>query len=107
MYLPHRSEAYVPPQKLAYLLKNPTKQGLFRSLGYNDENVHILEQSLLVIARTQPVIETSETPYGTSYVIEGHLNTPERGLWVVRTVWFIDRGTDIPRFITARPPKGV
>ena len=39
------------------------------------------------------------------YVVEGHVQTPAKGLWSVRTVWIVELDRDVPRFVTARPPK--
>jgi hypothetical protein len=41
------------------------------------------------------------TPFGTRYVIEGILSTPDGRALLIRTVWFIETGQQIPRFVTA------
>ena len=105
MKLPNGHRAYIDPAKLTYLLTHPSKAGLFRAAGFDEDNAGILSQGLLVIGQTQPVIETESTLYGTKYVVEGHVQTPAKGLWSVRTVWIVELDRDVPRFVTARPPK--
>jgi len=41
--------------------------------------------------------------FGVNYVVEGHLTTPDRRNPKVRVIWAIDRGGDIPRFVSAYP----
>lgn len=105
MQLPNRYRAYLDPAKLTYLLTHPSKAGLFRAAGFNEDNVDTLEQGLLLIGQTQPVVEVEVTPYGTKYVIEGHIQVPDKELWPMRTVWIIEPDEEAPRFVTARPPK--
>jgi hypothetical protein len=44
-----------------------------------------------------------DTPYGTNYVIEGELKTPVDRTPLVRAVWVIDKGSEIPHLVTAYP----
>jgi hypothetical protein len=41
--------------------------------------------------------------YGTKYVIDGMIETPDNIAVQVRTVWIIEEGEDRPRFVTAYP----
>lgn len=107
--LPHRDKAYIPPRKVsAYLLSEThavgkSKAKFFRRLGYNETTSEDLIQRLIGIAQTEPVIEIKLSPYGTKYVIDGTLQTP-RGIVVkIRTVWIIETGDNVPRFVTAHP----
>ena len=52
------------------------------------------------------VVKEESSPFGVRYVIEGAMAAPDGREPGVRTVWFIDRGKDIPRFVTAYPLKG-
>jgi hypothetical protein len=43
------------------------------------------------------------SPFGTRYVIEGIISTPDGRAPFIRAVWFIETGEQIPRFVTAYP----
>ncbi|MFB2971704.1 DUF6883 domain-containing protein [Aerosakkonema sp. BLCC-F183] len=109
MPLPNPENAFIQPAKLAgYLLSEThsvgkSKAKFFRELGFNEDNVDILEQELLKIARFQEISETIATTHGTKYVIVGTINTPSGKAVSILTVWIIDAGQENPRFVTARP----
>jgi hypothetical protein len=109
MQLPNRLQAYIPSQKLsAYLLSEShaigkAKASFFRPLGFNEANVHLLEQGLLTLAHSATVQEVVSSPHGTKYVIEGLLDTPSRASPRIRTVWILEAGEETPRFVTAYP----
>lgn len=109
MELPNSERAFINPSKLeSYLLSETHPEGkskakLLRDCGFNDENVSFLEQSLLEIARVNPVIETITTVHGTKYMIEGILETPSTKSLRFLTVWIIDTNQNMPRFVTAYP----
>jgi len=105
MFLPNRRNVYIDPAKLTYLLGHPSKAGWFNLMGFTEDSVRILKNGLLWVGRTQPVIETELTPYGTKYAVEGCIQNAEESLWPVRTIWIIDTGQSAPRFVTARPIK--
>ena len=101
----NRSTAYIADAKLNYLLHSRSKRGLFSILGYGDHNVGDLRRGLLVIVRTQPLVERIATEHGTKYIILGYINTPSYGLFHLRTVWFIGHGETALRFVTAIPQR--
>jgi hypothetical protein len=43
------------------------------------------------------------TPFGTRYVIEGIISTPDGRVPLIRAVWFIETGEQIARFVAAYP----
>jgi len=49
------------------------------------------------------VTKVELTTFGTRYVVEGLLNTPDSRNPLIRTVWFIETGQTSPQFITAYP----
>ena len=49
------------------------------------------------------IAKQEDSPFGTRYVLEGTMVTADDRDALVRTVWFIDTGADIPRFVTAYP----
>ncbi|MCP4401685.1 MAG: hypothetical protein GY801_30840 [bacterium] len=107
--LPHRDKAYVPLEKVRdYLLSEThpvgkSKAKFFRSLGYNEKNSEQLIEGLTNIARNEDVTEKKSSPYGTKYVLDGALQTPQGTPANIRTVWIIEIGEEIPRFVTAHP----
>lgn len=111
--LPHGDRATVPADKLAgYLLSEAhpvgrTKAALFVAAGYSAASAQLLEQDLLVIARTAEVVEQVESSHGVKYVVDGPLATPVGGTIWLRTVWIVESGMEYPRFVTAYPaPQG-
>jgi hypothetical protein len=109
MKLPKRQSAYIPRQKLnGYLLSRTHpigrwKSKLFRDLGFDENNVDLLEGRLIDIANSENVKYSLISELGTKYVIDGLLETPSGRFLRVRTVWIIDEGQDTPRFVTAYP----
>jgi len=61
MKLPNRENAYIPPHKLNEYLLSRThfvgrwKARFFRALGFDESNVHVLEQHLVAIAHSEDV----------------------------------------------------
>lgn len=49
------------------------------------------------------VTRTSENAYGVVYEIEGPITTPTDRTVRFCSVWQVDTGTDVPRFITMYP----
>lgn len=66
-------------------------------------NVDLLEKSLRDIAKSNEVIETESSEYGTKYVIDGEIEAPNRKAIKLRNVWLIEKGGKRPRFVTAYP----
>lgn len=108
MKLPNGENAYVPPEKLRDYLLSEThpvgkaKAKFFRSFGFDEANLTVLEQGLKAIADLEEVVEVATTAYGTKYVIDGTLNTPSGQPVRVRTVWIVESDQP-PRFVTAFP----
>ena len=109
MKLPNRENAYIPSPKLHdYLLSKTHSVGrwkarFFRSLGFDETNVDVLEQRLIAIAHSENVEDVIPSAHGTKYVIDGSLQTLVSSFVQVRTVWIIDAGQNRPRFVTAYP----
>ncbi len=109
MKLPNSEKALITEEKLRDYLLSTThpvgaaKARFFRGFGYNEGNSELLAQGLLHIARSQEVIQTTKSPYGRKYAIDGHLQTPVGREVTVRTVWIIEVEDDVPRLVTAHP----
>jgi hypothetical protein len=84
----------------------PTMAGraaFFMSLGFRVADWHALAAALGEVARNAEVAESFESIHGQKYVLDGPIQSPSGRMSVVRTIWIIDRGEDIPRLITAYP----
>lgn len=99
----------VDPGKLVdYLLSRSHPLGqrkarYFRALGFRPEAPTELEEALVVHARVHPVASREETRFGSKYVVDGPFRAAS-GDWVeLRSVWFIEAGADVARFVTAYP----
>ncbi len=109
MQLPNGLQAYIPSEKLsAYLLSETHAVGkakamFFRALGFNENNMHVLEHALLTLAHSAPVQEVVPSPHGVKYVIEGMLTIPGGISPRICTVWILETGETNPRFVTAYP----
>jgi hypothetical protein len=107
--LPDREKAYVSLKKLKdYLLSEThsvgkSKAKLLRSFGFNETNVHLLKEGLVVIARTGKVKDAVSSNYGVKYIIDGKLGAPDGRFIEMRTVWIIEKKQKEMRFITAYP----
>ena len=106
---PNRHLVDVPREKITHYPLNVNhphgrgKAGLLPGKGYNENNVEALAGELVVIAQTQPVAESRQTPFGIDCVIYGFLSSPDGKELLVRTVWFIADDGIAPSLATAYP----
>ncbi len=111
MYLPNRTEAFIPPEKITdYLLSQShvvgrSKARFFRAQGFDEKYVAQLEEGLLLIAQNYEVAAEKTSAHGTKYVVRGKLQTPSGSKVAVETVWIIEAGEHSPRLVTAYPAK--
>jgi hypothetical protein len=109
MKLPNLDEAHVPKAKITdYLLNTQhpsgrSKANFFIQFGFSVAQWKQLADALLTHARNHPVAKTEETLFGTRYVIEGDLVTPDQRMPQARVVWFIEKDGTQPRLVTAYP----
>ena len=109
MKLPNYEQAQVPPSKITdYLLSTSHPDGrgkarFFRSYGFTVEQWEFLADALRRHAADHEVTGTELSPFGTRFIIEGIMFTPDDRTPRVRTIWFIETGEQIPRFVTAYP----
>ncbi len=113
MILPNAAAANVSEDKIVkYLLSTTHRSGMskaafFGRFGFTVSKWQELAAALQRHARENPVGQLKATQYGTRYVVDGVLMAPDgRGL-NVRSVWFISRGEDMPRFVTAHPLRRI
>jgi hypothetical protein len=109
MQLPRAFEAVVPSAKITdYLLSrtNPRSQhktAFFEAFGFSKSEWELLAAAIRAHAIRHAIADQEDTSFGTWYTVEGALETPRGIQPTVRTVWFVDTGAVIPRFVTAYP----
>ena len=109
MTVPNADRAIVAPDKLTgYLLNVSHKRGgpkarLLLSVGYRADDPQRLESDLRTQHLSLDVTRTSENAYGVVHEIEGPIKTPSGRIVRFCSVWQVDTGTDVPRFITMYP----
>lgn len=109
MKLPNADAAVIPQTKVAGYLLSPThhagrsKAAFFGKHGFTVADWQLLARALRAHAGNNIVSRVDETAFGTRYVIDGPLHAPDGTALNVRSVWFISRGTGLPRFATAHP----
>jgi len=109
MMLPEFAAAIVSEQKIvAYLLSfsHPDGRGkalFFSRFGFRVDQWQVFADALKQHAATYEVAAMEATPFGTRYVVEGALVSPDGRNPSVRSVWFIAIGETIPRLVTAYP----
>ncbi len=107
--IPRADEALIEPPKLRDYLLSPShpigrfKAVFFRGLGYTQEEWQRLEQDLREqhLPQEAEVVGTSE--HGTKYKIEAPLVGPNGKRVELISIWFIRKGEERPRFVTAYP----
>ena len=106
--MPYRKNVSIPEDKLLNYILSEThtvgklKAKFFRGAGFNEGNVNILKNSLLKIASNE-VKNVITSAYGKKYVIEGKIKSPEGKILKLVTIWIIETGKTIPRFVTTYP----
>jgi len=111
MKLPLAHLAVIAKAKMVdYLLSPMHRRGksnakFFTAHGFSRERWKELSEALREHALRHEIATHQETPFGTRYVIDGALRSPSGQDLQVRAAWFIDKGSDAPRFITAHPLK--
>ena len=91
-----------------YLLNVSHKRGgpkarLLVSLGYRSNDPQSLESDLRVQHLSLDVTRTHQNAYGVVFESEGPIKTPNGRSLRFCSVWQVDTGTDVPRFITMYP----
>jgi len=109
MMIPNAERAVIATEKLtAYLLNPSHKRGaaktrLLLSLGYRTDAPDVLESDLRAQHLSLNASRTSQTPYGVAYEIDGPITTPSGKVARFCSIWQIDSGSGVPRFITMYP----
>lgn len=110
-YLPNYEEAVVAESKIVDYLLSPThrdgraKAAFFSRYGFTPESWQIMADTLRRHAAEYPVTKVEPSPFGTRYVIEGKIDTPDGRKPSIRSIWFVASGETQPYFVTAYPLK--
>ena len=111
MKLPNAENAVVEREKISeYLLNaahpdNGGKAAFFEALGFQREDSQALAEALLDFARQSEVVHSLQSPHGRKYLVVGRMKSPRTKTAKLRTVWIIDKGSDVARLVTAYPAK--
>lgn len=109
MRIPNWHKAVVSRHKIeGYLLsaRHPHgrhKAAFFASHGFASKSWRVLVEALRRHAEEHPASGSEDTPFGRRYSVDGPLSGPTGRSVPIRSVWFIETGDDVPRFVTAYP----
>lgn len=109
MKLPNAEHARVDRAKVVdYLLspdheKGGPKAGFSLGFGFTRERWEVFAEALRIHGASHEVVRIVPTQHGMRYVLDGILAVPDGRNPVVRTVWQVDSGDDVPRLISAYP----
>ena len=107
--LPNHAKAVFPKAKFKNYLLNPTKEPnksrVFKQLGYTMKNDKRLETDIRKGLKENKATVFNPNKYGTPVQVEMTLGIDKQRKMV--TAWMIDKGTKIPRFVTAYPAEEV
>ncbi|HEY1663326.1 MAG TPA: hypothetical protein VGI03_12985 [Verrucomicrobiae bacterium] len=109
MKLPFVIEAEVPEAKIVLYLLNPhhgdgkSKARFFSARGFQVKQWKELADTLRRHALEHEVAQQINTVLGIRFVVEGMMTMPDETVALIRSVWFIESGERVPRFVTAYP----
>jgi uncharacterized protein DUF6883 len=107
--LPDADRAQIDPDKLRGYLPSSThpigrfKARFFNALGFSADNWQELEQAFRIQHLTQDARPADADPHGQKYTIRAILIGPNGQAASVVSIWFIGKGGNAPRFVTAYP----
>jgi hypothetical protein len=109
MKLPNADQAGISQTKITDYLLSPVhtrgrhKAKFFESFGFDRQNWIEMADALKLHARLNDVARVEASRFGSRYVIEGPIESPDGRCPRVRAIWFISRGATAPYFVTAYP----
>ncbi|MGY6528704.1 MAG: DUF6883 domain-containing protein [Cyanobacterium sp.] len=107
--IPNFHRAIIEKSKITdYLLNINHKRGsskakMLLNYGYSPDNWQQLELDIRKFHLSAEVYIIKETPYGIRYEIISEILTPINKKLLLKSVWQIDQGLEIPRLITMIP----
>lgn len=103
--LPHADNAIIDTPKITDYLLSPVhpygraKAQFFNRFGFSLSAWEVLREALQRHAQGGKVVKVEKTAFGTKYVIEGPLPTPDGRYPAICAVWFLTKKA--PHFVTA------
>ncbi len=103
--LPNGHLAVVADRKVRDYLLAPAqpKSIFFNAAGFRRAAWPALQGALKRHAETRAIATISTSPFGTKYVLQCGLETPDGRAPCVKTVWITHPGGIEPHFVTAYP----
>jgi hypothetical protein len=107
--LPNTERAVVEQEKIVEYLLNPVHPGnggkaaFFFSLGFRSEDWQTFAKALRTLAAEAEVSKSVESQHGKKYIVDGTIESPSGRKRLVRTIWIVNKGSDVPRLVTAYP----
>jgi hypothetical protein len=97
------SRVAIPSGKFDYLLKNPSKAGVFSdSMGFDQSSLDAALRDHLTSNFGGATKEVPMTGGGTKFSVRGPMTGPSGQTWDITTVWGVDPNGTV-RLITATP----
>jgi hypothetical protein len=98
------------PKIVNYLLSlthpdGRSKAQFFLSFGFSPDNWQELASALLAHAANHEATKLELSPFGTRYISEGAIVTPDGRTPQICSIWFIATGEIIPALVSAYPLK--
>lgn len=99
----------MPQEKIVgYLLSDTHPEGrhkaaFFTAFGFSIERREEFARALLRHLRENEALEEARSPFGRRYLVEGIIHAPDGRTPMIRSIWFIERGAEAPRLVTAFP----
>lgn len=81
------------------------KARFFSHFGFSLSAWEVLQEALQRHAQGGKVVKIEKTVFGTKYVIEGPLPTPDGRYPAICAVWFVAKDKKAPHFVTAYPVR--
>ena len=108
MYLNVTSAGLSEEKFRLYLLNrlHPVGRGravFFESVGFSAGRWSVLASAILEYAKKNQVSESIPNEHGIKYIIDGKLESPDQRNPLIRSIWFVEKGTELARFVTAYP----
>jgi hypothetical protein len=79
-----------------------SKARFFARLGFSPAEADRLDQALCDLASAPETVDVQDSRFGTKYIVDGQLTGPSSQA-AVRTIWIVEHGSDVARFVTAYP----
>jgi hypothetical protein len=110
--IPNANRAILTERKItAYLLNSAhpaggSKAAFFLRHGFSQTRWTELQSALLRHVQENETSKQEESRHGMRFIVDGPILAPDGTQLNIRSAWYIDPSSDIPRFVTAHPlPK--